>query len=102
LTGFLAAGALFAAFALFASAETWERLVSLGNSSEDYNYTSRDGRIEVWKRGVGYMVQNPVLGVGADAFFVADGTISGKENLGFGIKYSAAHNSVVQVGRSSA
>jgi len=65
---------------------------------EDYNFTDRDGRIEIWKRGIGYMVARPLLGVGVDGFETAEGTLGGKQNEGFGIRYAAAHNSFVQIG----
>jgi O-antigen ligase len=44
------------------------------------------------------MLSHPVLGVGIANFPIAEGDISGKVNEGFGIKYSEAHNSFIQVG----
>jgi len=82
----------------------WGRLQTLLNPSEDYNWAgnSSGGRVEVWKRGVGYMVQRPLLGVGASAFGIAEGSISEMAALhevtGKGYKWSAAHNSFVQIG----
>lgn len=81
-----------------ASDQVSERLASLTNPAEDYNFTSREGRKQVWTRGVGYMLRRPILGVGIGNFGVAEGVISGKVDEGFGIKYSAAHNSFVQIG----
>lgn len=81
----------------------WEKMGTLLNPSEDYNWAGNNetGRLEVWKRGMGYMVQNPVLGVGANAFPMAEGMISplaARQEMGQGLKWSAAHNSFVQVG----
>src|SRR5258708_30859415 len=48
-----------------------------------------------------YMAQNPVLGVGAMNFQVAEGTISPmgrRQEYGVGVRWGAAHNTFVQVG----
>ena len=81
-----------------ASPATRERIGSILHPTEDYNYSYREGRIQVWRRGIGYMLQRPVFGVGVQGFPVADGVLSGKKNEGYGIKYSAAHNMFVQIG----
>jgi O-antigen ligase len=68
---------------------------------QDYNQTDEDGRIQVWKRGIGYMTSNPVLGVGFLNFSAAEGMLSSKAtdpNRRRGVKYTAAHNSFVQIG----
>ena len=46
--------------------------------TQDYNWVgnAEGGRMSVWKRGIGYMVDHPLTGVGAGAFSVAEGTIS--------------------------
>ena len=67
----------------------------------DYNQTHEDGRVQIWKRGIGYMVKNPVLGVGIANFGAAEGMISSKATDRFrrrGVKFAAAHNSFVQIG----
>jgi O-antigen ligase len=92
----VAAGA--AVVALTASDATKERFSSLLHPTEDYNYTYREGRVDVWRRGLGYMVRRPLLGVGVANFPIAEGVLSGKENEGQGIKYSAAHNIFIEVG----
>ena len=33
-------------------------------SDADYNHTSESGRLQIWSRGIGYMMSNPLLGVG--------------------------------------
>ena len=77
------------------------KLRSILNPSEDYNTQSDVGRVAVWKRGASYMFQRPILGVGVKAFPVAEGTISplaARQNYGIGLKWSAAHNSFVEIG----
>lgn len=96
VTGASLAGA--AVFAVAASDAILERFAGTFSRQENYNFTARDGRIEVWKRGMKLMVTHPLLGVGPDEFEVADGTMSGKQNYGFGIKYSAAHSTFVELG----
>jgi putative inorganic carbon (HCO3(-)) transporter len=81
----------------------WEKMGTLLNPGDDYNWAGNNetGRLEVWKRGIGYMIQRPVLGVGANAFPMAEGMISplaSRQEMGQGLKWSAAHNSFVQVG----
>src|SRR5690606_7342612 len=73
------------------------------NPSEDYNWSgnSESGRMEGWKRGIGYMLRRPLTGVGARAFPVAEGQLSPlaeRQQYGMGVKWSAAHNSFVAIG----
>jgi len=76
------------------SAEYWERIEAVFTEpSADYNFTSRDGRIEIWKRGIGYFLQNPLTGVGIGNFPVAEG--EGLDDQGFGVKWNTAHNAYV-------
>jgi len=80
----------------------FERMQTLLHPSTDYNWSgqSETGRIEVWKRGIGYMASYPVLGVGAQAFNVAEGTLGGArmQQYGKGFKWSAAHNAFIEIG----
>src|SRR5438034_1005424 len=80
----------------------FERMQTLLHPSTDYNWSgqSETGRIEVWKRGIGYMASHPVLGVGAQAFNVAEGTLGGARmpQDGKGFKWSAAHNAFSATG----
>jgi len=87
-----------AGFGLAIDAASLQRLATLTDPTADYNYTYREGRLEVWKRGLGYLAAHPLLGVGVENFEVAEGVISGKRNEGFGVKWSAAHNSFIEVG----
>jgi O-antigen ligase len=80
----------------------WEQMHTLTDPGQDYNVSSETGRIQVWKRGIGYMMSNPVTGVGAACFQRAEGTLSdvGRQLAaeGKGWKWSAAHNSFLQAG----
>jgi O-antigen ligase len=70
-------------------------------SDADYNRTEETGRMQIWRRGVGYMLQFPVLGVGPNNFGAAEGTLSPfaeRQQFGRGVKWNAAHNSYVQIG----
>ena len=60
------------------------------SGSQDYNFSSRDGRLEVWKRGFGMMLTHPLFGVGVRAFEVANGNLAHS--------WINAHNAVVQIG----
>jgi O-antigen ligase len=91
------AGGLF-----FAAPEGyWKQMGTMLEPSADYNLTDQDGRVQVWKRGVGYMLRYPAFGVGIGNFGRAEGTISEKAKQtedGMGLIFTAAHNSFVQVG----
>lgn len=81
----------------------WELMSSLLHPTSDYNWSggSDTGRMEIWKRGMTYMFSNPILGVGVRCFTVAEGTLAPQAALqeyGIGFKWSAAHNSFVQIG----
>ena len=80
----------------------WEAMQSiLSDPKADYNWDSKNGRRNLAKRGVGYMLQYPVFGVGINNFPLAEGTISDKARFtpaGQGIRWAAAHNSYVQTG----
>lgn len=71
------------------------RMSALFAGEEDYNQTDNNGRIAIWKRGISYGLQHPVLGVGPGGFITQDGI--GKKELGLSGKWSTAHNTYVQV-----
>jgi O-antigen ligase len=57
--------------------------------------------MDIWKRGLGYMVTHPLLGVGASAFSSAEGTLApqaARQQRGIGFKWSEAHNSFIEIG----
>jgi O-antigen ligase len=83
-----------------ASDHYWEQMGTI-TSDADYNHTSESGRLQIWNRGIGYMVSNPLLGVGPGNFPVAEGTLSPlaeRQQYGVGVRWNAPHNSFVQVG----
>ena len=55
----------------FASDRYWTSMGTILHPQSDYNYKDDVGRVEVWKRGVGYMIHNPVVGVGVSAYAVS-------------------------------
>ncbi|MGQ0647608.1 MAG: O-antigen ligase family protein [Gemmatimonadaceae bacterium] len=61
----------------------------------EYNYTTEDGRIEIWKRGLKYIATAPVQGVGVDGFPYKE--LATKVDKGFGVRQAAAHNMYLQV-----
>jgi O-antigen ligase len=69
-------------------------------SETDYNQTSESGRLQVWTRGVGYVLGHPLLGVGANNFTAAEGLLSpfaGRQQYGVGVRWSAPHNTFLQI-----
>jgi len=85
----------------FASDKYWESMGTILHPQSDYNYNDNVGRVEVWKRGVGYMIHHPVLGVGVAAFPTAEGQSDlarSLESQGKGFKWSVAHNSFLETG----
>jgi O-antigen ligase len=83
-----------------ASGQYWQQMGTI-LSDADYNRTGETGRLQIWQRGVGYMLDHPILGVGPDNFGAAEGTLSPlahRQQYGIGVRWSAAHNSFIQVG----
>jgi O-antigen ligase len=83
-----------------ASDHYWQQMGTI-TSDSDYNHTSETGRMRIWERGIGYMMANPLLGVGPDNFQTAEGTLSPlaeRQQYGFGVRWNAAHNSFIQMG----
>lgn len=92
---------IVALVAATASDRYWTQMQTIVNPHEDYNRTSEQGRIQTWQRGIGYMAAHPVLGVGANNFWFAEGTISPlarRQEYGGAVRWGAAHNTLVQVG----
>jgi putative inorganic carbon (HCO3(-)) transporter len=83
-----------------ASDQYWQQMSTI-TSDTDYNHTSESGRLQIWSRGIGYMLQNPVLGLGPGNFQTAEGTLSPlaeRQQFGIGVRWNAPHNSLVQIG----
>jgi O-antigen ligase len=73
------------------------RVESMANLEDDYNLTDEVGRKAVWERGRQYFRENPVLGVGAGNFPVAEGEYFRVTYVGLrGGKWSSAHNAYIQ------
>jgi O-antigen ligase len=92
------AGLLFSALA---RDQLRERFASVLEVNADYNLHEEDGRIEVWKRGMGYMIRSPLVGVGFHNFTEAEGRLSSKaqdSNRRKGVRYTAAHSAYVEIG----
>jgi O-antigen ligase len=79
-------------------------MATLRNPEQDYNWSGQsvEGRMEVWRRGVSYMISRPLFGVGMRNFSIAEGTLSeesrASEERGRGFKWSVAHNSFLEIG----
>lgn len=90
-----------AGLSLWAPEGYWLQMKTILSPKEDYNYTSKDGRKEVAKRGIGYMLSRPIFGLGIGNFQKAECTISEKAlntPAGWGIRCTPPHNSFVQAG----
>lgn len=78
----------------------WQMMDTILHPKSDYNWTDTQGRIEVWKRGIGYVKDRPLLGVGVGSYPVAEGTLSAigraLQSRGKGFKWSVAHNSFLE------
>lgn len=81
----------------------WDQMKTIFSPTEDYNWVSPTGRKAVFNRGIQYMMRNPVTGIGIDNFPRAEGTLSARavaqaqDKSLAGIKWSAAHNSFLEV-----
>lgn len=89
-------------FVVFATASDhyWQQMETI-TSDSDYNHTSETGRLQIWKRGIGYMLANPLFGVGPDNFPAAEGTLSPlaeRQQYGIGVRWNAPHDCFVQIG----
>ncbi len=96
-----AATALAAIVLLFAASDQYWKQMSTIVSDADYNRTEESGRLQIWRRGVGYMLDYPVFGVGPAGFQAAEGRLSphaSRQQFGIGVRWNAAHNSFIQAG----
>lgn len=79
----------------------WVQMKTLLNPTEDYNYNDKDGRKEVARRGMKYMIARPIFGLGIGNFEKAECQISEKAKntpAGHGLRCMPPHNSFVQAG----
>jgi putative inorganic carbon (HCO3(-)) transporter len=94
------ATALVAVVLLVSASDQYWRQMGTIMSDADYNRTDETGRLQIWSRGIDYTLRYPVFGIGADNFPAAEGMLSPlaeRQQLGVGLKWSAAHNSFIQV-----
>jgi len=96
----VAAVAIVAAVVMVASTDRYWNAMGTILSDTDYNQTSESGRMQIWQRGIGYVLQNPILGVGADNFRAAEGQLSPmatRQQYGVGVRWNAPHDTFLQV-----
>ena len=85
---------------LFAPDGYWDQMGTILNPQDDYNLTSDTGRMAIWARGLGYVAQYPVFGLGPDNFIRAGWFVSdiGRAGLiGASLRDQAPHNTFLQV-----
>ncbi len=78
----------------------WTQMSTLLDPSDDYNVTEVDGRVQIFKRGLTYIADHPVFGLGPENFGRAEIENPAKRALlppGKGIKMVAPHNTWLQV-----
>jgi len=83
-----------------ASDQYWRQMSTIF-SDTDYNRTQETGRLKIWSRGLNYMLDNPLFGVGPGNFQAAEGQLSefaDRQQFGVGVRWNAAHNTFVQIG----
>jgi hypothetical protein len=71
------------------------RARTLFSLEEDYNFTSNSGRKEIWKRGIGYFAERPLMGVGVLNYRVREG--GGNAAKMIAGTQMTAHNTYVQI-----
>jgi O-antigen ligase len=79
----------------------WKQMSTLLSPTDDYNWQSTDGRKQIFQRGMGYMLEYPIFGLGINNFSKAECTISEKavnSLTGAGVRCMAPHNSMIQAG----
>ncbi len=79
----------------------WTQMRSITTLNEDYNATETTGRKALWTRGMGYMIESPVFGVGINNFAFRDGnsvTVRQLNEMGQGTRWSAPHSIWVEMG----
>jgi O-antigen ligase len=79
----------------------WDQMRTLLEPTSDYNWQTREGRKKVAKRGIGYMMDYPVFGVGIDNFWrmeciLGDKAKNNRPNTA--LRCTPPHNSYVQAG----
>ena len=84
---------------IYAPPGYWEQMKTIENPKEDYNWNTVNGRRQVAIRGLGYMMQYPIFGVGINNFAKAECEISDKAKShaeGTGIRCTPPHNAYIE------
>jgi O-antigen ligase len=92
-------GATALGMVLFAPPGYWQQMKTIEDPKADYNWKTVNGRRQVALRGIGYMLQYPVFGVGINNFAMAECTISDKARthvVGEGIRCTPPHNAYIE------
>lgn len=79
----------------------WEQMKTIAAPKQDYNWNAEDGRKQVAERGLGYMLDNPIFGLGVHNFWRAECLSGDKVKTrieGKGIRCTPPHNSYVEAG----
>ena len=95
--GFLMVLAVGTGLVVAAPIGYWKQMNTLTAAKSDYNYYELQGRRQLAIRGMGYMLNYPVFGIGIGNFGRAEGTISPIAGMK-GTIWSAPHNSYVEAG----
>lgn len=86
--------------ALLAPEGYWRQMSTIVSAQEDYNITSETGRVAIWTRGLGFVQEYPVFGVGPSNFQRAAWELSdaGRTGLqGVPLFDLSPHNTFLQV-----
>lgn len=78
----------------------WKQMGTILDIKSDYNWSDPFGRRQVFMRGLGYIMQYPVFGVGINQFSRAEGTIGPlavNHVAGTALRFMAPHNTPLQV-----
>jgi O-antigen ligase len=98
---FFAFAAVVVALAVAAPQGYWHQMRTILSPKSDFNYTDPEGRKAVMGRGIGYMMEYPIFGLGIQNFYRAECSISPKLAAlrpGGPIRCTAPHNSYLQAG----
>ena len=96
----IAAVAVVAVVVLIAASDRYWNAMGTIFSDTDYNKTAESGRLQIWKRGVGYVLLEPIFGVGLDNFQAAEGRLSEmamRQQYGVGVRWNAPHDTFLQI-----
>lgn len=84
------------AVALAAPPGYMTKMGTILNPQDDYNVTDEAGRIAIWKRGLSYLAERPLTGVGASNFVRAQWAHPQQTATGAPVRAMSSHNSFIQ------